>query len=180
MILVVGVAGSGKSTQSQLLAEVKKWKWISMGQLLRESLSGELANEMNSGNLLDDEKVEGILYAELKKLGNNQKIILDGFPRRASQADWLVSTANELCDGIEAVIHLTAESSVVLERLLNRGRQDDKPEAINKRFLEYELDIKPLLEALRQDGIPVIDVNGEDNPNTVHENICESLKKVGL
>ena len=150
MIIVVGVAGSGKSTQSKLLADAESWCWISMGQLLRGALRGSLRDQMNSGKLLDNDTVQAILIQELTKTMPNYKVILDGFPRRAVQAEWLLGAVKELGSDIDAIVHLSAHEPIVLERLLQRGRPDDKPDAINERFLEYEQDIKPLLELFAQ------------------------------
>lgn len=180
MILVVGVAGSGKSTQSTMIADNEGWCWISMGQLLRNSLTGKLEKEMNSGKLLDDEKVESILKAELEKVAPVCRVVLDGFPRRVVQAHWLLQTAEEIGDSIEAVVHLQAHENVVLNRLLSRGRQDDRPEAINERFIEYENDIKPLLELFASKNIPIIEVDGEMAPELVHAAIMNKLNKVGI
>lgn len=180
MIIVVGVAGSGKSTQSRMLAEHEGWCWISMGQLLRNKLTGELADEMNSGKLLDDTKVTQILKDELTTQIPKCKVILDGFPRRVIQATWLIEAISELGDSVEAVVHLQAKEEVVLDRLLQRGRPDDKPDAINERFLEYEQDIKPLLDLFAKNGVPIVEVNGEQNQHIVQAAIRTGLEKAGI
>lgn len=180
MIIVVGVAGSGKSTQSKLLATAQGWHWISMGKLLRSSLSGHLEQEMNSGRLLNDNEVEAILETELRNIAGTHKIILDGFPRRVAQTEWLLSTARAINEKVEAIVHLKAHEEVVLERLLHRGRPDDKPAAINERFLEYEKDIKPLLEVFANKGIPIIEVNGEQPAEVVYADIKKGLVKAGI
>lgn len=180
MIIVVGVAGSGKSTQSRLLADTEGWCWISMGQLLRDTLTGELEHELNSGKLLDDEKVQAVLLAKLKDTVPHCKVVLDGFPRRLMQANWLLAVIREVGNSIEAIVHLNAHQEVVWDRLLHRGRQDDEPDAITERFKEYENDIKPLLALFSENGVPIIEVNGEQSPEAVQADICDGLTKIGI
>ncbi len=180
MIIVVGVAGSGKSTQSKMLAEVEGWRWISMGELLRAALQGDLREEMNSGKLLDDATVQSILIQELTKDVPQRNVILDGFPRRVIQAEWLIDAVNKMGSTIDAVVHLSAHEPIVLERLLQRGRPDDKPEAINERFLEYENDIKPLLELFANRGVPIVEVNGEQQPKDVQSDVRSGLEEAHI
>lgn len=180
MILVVGVAGSGKSTQSELLADNSGWVWLSMGQILRSAITGETADVMKTGKLIDDAQTQNILLAELNKYMPEKKVILDGFPRRPAQAQWLIETLANMDDSIEAVVHLNAHENVVLERLLSRGRQDDHKDAINERFEEYEKQIKPLLDMLVGHNVITVKVDGEKSPHEVHAQIMEGLEKAGV
>lgn len=180
MILVFGVAGSGKSTQSELLSQIDGWHWVSMGQLFRNNLQGDLREAMNQGKLMDDSVAEQLLDDELQRLVGKEVIILDGFPRRIAQADWLMQNLADRGDSIQAVIHISARQDVVLERLLQRGRTDDKPDAINERFSEYEQVIKPLLDLFRAKSVPVIEVNGEQTPQAVQHDIRTALQTEGI
>lgn len=180
MILVFGVAGSGKSTQSELLAELEGWHWVSMGQLFRNNIQGDLREAMNQGKLMEDSIAEQLLDTELQKLENKKMIVLDGFPRRIAQAEWLMQSIGSRGDSIQAVIHISANQEVVRKRLLQRGRTDDKPDAITERFYEYEQVIKPLLDLFRQKAIPVIEVNGEQTPAEVQRDIRNSLQDNGV
>jgi adenylate kinase len=179
MILVLGVAGSGKSTQSQLLANKGNRRWLSMGQLLRNQMHGNLLGKMNSGKLLSDEQVQPVLLQALTNL-NGQKVVLDGFPRSPSQADWLTDTTKHLQDDIELVIHLRADENTVVDRLLKRGRNDDIMVAINERLTEYQVVIKPVIDLFKQNGVPVIDINANQTPDAVHEDIINAINNLGI
>lgn len=179
MILVLGVAGSGKSTQSQLLASISKRQWLSMGQLLRNQIEGSLLDTMNSGRLLTDSQVEPILLQALSNLKGN-KVVLDGFPRSTSQAQWLIEATSNLGDTLELVVHLQAEENIVVDRLIKRGRNDDVMTAINERLSEYQMVIKPVIDLFKQNGVPVIDVNANQLPNKVHDDIIIAINKLGI
>lgn len=180
MILIIGVAGSGKSTQSRMLASKKGWVWLSMGDLLRRSLEGVVEKQMLKGKLVDDAVVIEILEKEIKGLDTNKEILLDGFPRSFSQMPWLLESSNNLGTPVRAVVHLSAHKDVVMERLLNRGRVDDSPEAISKRFAEYERDILPILDMLREKAIPIVEVNAEQSEEKVHQDIVNGLGEAGI
>ncbi|MCU0667626.1 MAG: nucleoside monophosphate kinase [Patescibacteria group bacterium] len=179
IILVFGVAGSGKSTQSQLLADELGLIWLSMGQIIRDELtSGPLADHINSGKLLDDEMVKGLIIKNIDKVPTGKSIVLDGFPRRISQAKWLQDYFRSRSMVIKVAVHLAADYNIVTERLLKRGRTDDVPNAIKERFYEYENEIKPILEFLQSENVPVLEFDAEQPINVVHNDIVSGLKKV--
>jgi adenylate kinase len=176
IFVVLGLAGSGKSTQSKLLAENNNYTWLSVGQLLREKITGHLKEEMLTGKVLDENIVTSIVEPELK-LNNAQDhtIVLDGYPRGKEQADWLISkqSSGELV--LRAVVHIKTREEMAKERLLSRGRQDDNEEAIAERFLEYEHTIKPIIEEFKNNSIPVVSVNGEQSIAEVQNEILLAI-----
>jgi adenylate kinase family enzyme len=68
----------------------------------------------------------------------------------------------------------------VRERVLKRGRPDDTPETISKRFQEYYAITEPVLEYLKQQGAKVYDVNGDQEPETVHQDVRRALERAKL
>lgn len=180
MILVFGVAGSGKSTQSQLLVDKSDRIWISMGQLFRDKMAKEMAEYIKTGKLVSDEVTMGLLKKELNEQLPDHKIILDGFPRRIGQAKWLIQNLPQMGDAIEAAIHLVANEETVKQRMFDRGRSDDSLQAITKRFEEFRNEVEPTLEYIANQNIPVLEINGEQLPEEIHENIYSSLVKIGV
>ena len=94
MLLILGVAGSGKSTQSNLLATQEGMVALSVGELLRRITPSEKQQKMLSGALLDDDYVISAVETELKRLASVSEVILDGFPRTEKQALWLLEQRN--------------------------------------------------------------------------------------
>ena len=90
MIILVGVAGSGKSTQSKLLCDYSSLQKLSVGELLRNNLSDDHKQDMLAGKVLADKEVIGYLEKELNERGDDPELILDGFPRSVGQANWLI------------------------------------------------------------------------------------------
>jgi len=89
VIILLGVAGSGKSEQGRLLADEYGYAWISTGEILRVLITGKRRHEMLAGRLLSDEEMIQIMDRFLCNR-HNQEFILDGFPRTIPQTDWLL------------------------------------------------------------------------------------------
>jgi adenylate kinase len=175
MIVLMGVAGSGKSMQGRLQADEHGYAWISTGEILRVLITGKRRQEMLQGNLLNDEEMIKVLDTVFNVIDTKQQFILDGFPRTVVQADWLLENVDKGRFSLTAVIHLSASKDIVRERLKKRGRQDDNEEAITKRFDEYEAVTVPIINHFRQLGIHVYDIDGGKDPTTVHQEITRII-----
>jgi adenylate kinase len=179
MIILVGVAGSGKSTQSNLLCGSSHFQKLSVGELLRNNLSDDHKQDMLAGKVLADKEVIGYLEKELNDRGDDPELILDGFPRSVGQAEWLIDRVESGKLNVTAVVHLNLDIKSAKHRLVDRGRMDDHEPAISERFKEYELTIKPILKTLKEDGIPIIDIHAEQTEQQVHDEIVKKLLAIG-
>lgn len=175
MIIFMGVAGAGKSVQGKLLADRVGLPWLSTGEFFRMLVSGQKRKDMVAGKLLGDHDTISLVQKVFAIVGTDQEFVLDGFPRTLPQADWLLSQVKHGQLSITAVVQLNTPESIVQKRLLDRGRQDDTAEAISRRFEEYHQLTIPIIEAFREFGIRVIDINGDDDVKTIHENIVKAL-----
>jgi adenylate kinase len=175
VIVLMGVAGTGKSMQGKLLADEHGFPWISTGEILRVLVTGKRRQEMLQGKLLSDDEVIKVLDKVLELIDTNQRFVLDGFPRTVEQADWLLEQAKNGRFKISAVIHLMASEKVVKNRLIERGRVDDTEEAINKRFEEYRNVTLPIIDHFRKEGIQVYDIDAAQSPRTVHDQIVNYI-----
>lgn len=175
MILFMGVAGAGKSMQGRMLADKLALPWLSTGEFLRMLISGQRRKDMLEGKLLKDEEIIGLVQKIFNVVDVKHEFILDGFPRSAAQAEWLLMQNKYGQLKLSAVINLQASKEAVKQRLLERGRLDDTEDAINERFAEYEAAIVPILEQFKNAGVKIIDVDAERHPAEVHADIMSRL-----
>jgi adenylate kinase len=171
MIILMGVAGAGKSMQGRLFADEHGYAWVSTGELFRILVTGKRRQEMLEGKLLSDDEVIELVDKTLNLIDVSQEFVLDGFPRTTTQAGWLLAQVHSSRLHLTAVFNLVATPAVVKRRLLKRGRQDDTEEAIAKRFVEYETMTMPIVNYIRQEGAPVYDIDANKDPITVHDQI---------
>ena len=82
MIVFFGPAGAGKSMQGQILAARMDWRWLSAGQILRDTRDPEISRTIRRGELVPHEAITRIMSDAIKKAGDIDQIILDGFPRK--------------------------------------------------------------------------------------------------
>jgi len=180
MIILLGVPGSGKSTQGQLLADRGKLKWISMGEILREKASPEQKQRMASGNLLGSQETIDILMPVLSELGDQPELILDGFPRNVEQAKWILDQAKNGALKVSALVHLFAEEPVVEKRLMARGRSDDTPQTIANRFNIYQQTFQPVIELLKNGGVPILEIDADQTPQAILQDIVKALSAANI
>lgn len=180
MILLMGIAGSGKGTQGALLSKTINYHIISTGELLRAYGSKDQHSRMLKGVILGDEEVTAMLDTALADLDNQNNVILDGYPRTITQADWLLEAAKTGRFKLSGVVLLEASKQAVKDRLKERGREDDHDTAIDARFTEYEQATLPIIEHLREAGVPIFRINGEQLVGQVQAEITKRLKDAAI
>lgn len=176
MILLMGIAGSGKGTQGKMLADQYGFHLISMGDVVRMYVTGEQRQSMLAGNLLGDQEIIEIVDKVLGSLPKDEEVLLDGFPRTIVQAQWLMEQAKADRFKLETVFHLVASREAVKARLLGRARIDDKEEAIEARFDEYERSTAPVLKWLADNGVEVLNIDAERPATVVNAELVNHLK----
>lgn len=157
MIVLMGMAGSGKGTQGKALSEIFGWRWLSVGEAIRET--GGYEEIINAGHLIPDEDVIELMNRQIEKAEDEGfDLILDGYPRDEFQAKYVVENMAEKIDG---VIVLVVPREELLERLALRGRDDDKERAsIERRFDVFVKNAQPILDLFAEAGVPIERVDG--------------------
>jgi adenylate kinase len=161
-----------------MLADELALPWLSTGEFLRMLVSGDRRRDMLAGRLLEDREIIQLVQKIFAMINVHEEFILDGFPRTVSQADWLLNQHKHGQLDVTAVIHLTVDEETVLDRLLQRGRQDDHKEAILERFREYEEVTKPILDHFKQAKVPVFDIDGQDKIGVIHREIKQAIASI--
>jgi adenylate kinase len=125
-IVLLGAPGSGKGTQSQLLVKTYGVPQISTGDLLREAVAhgtdlGLRAKAaIDSGALVADAIVLGMIRERMAQPDAANGFILDGYPRNLAQAAALEQLLAELGKPLEAVVLLNLDLGILFKRLTGR------------------------------------------------------------
>lgn len=180
MIIFFGPAGAGKSVQGQMLAARMGWRWLSAGQILRDTHDTEIVQLMHQGKLVPHEFITRIMGEAIAKAGDIDQVILDGFPREMPQAEWLVNSKTDHGRDISIVIVLEVPREELLKRLSIRGRADDTPEAIDQRLHIYRQEMYPVLGLFSDQHIPVVHIDGVGNVGEIHDRIFSELQSRGI
>jgi adenylate kinase len=119
--VMMGVQGSGKGTQSEMLCADLDMVHISVGDMFRwhvqnhTKLGALVRRTMNAGRLVDDDLVQSTVRDRLDQHDWNFGFVVDGFPRNAAQAEFFMENYD-----IDAVIVLDIPDEEVRRRVLSR------------------------------------------------------------
>ncbi|MDP1784303.1 MAG: adenylate kinase [Sulfuricurvum sp.] len=121
-IILLGAPGAGKGTQAQFLTKAFDIPQISTGDMLRAAIKagselGKLAKSfMDSGKLVTDEIIIGLVKERITQDDCKNGFLLDGFPRTVPQADALM----EAGVAIDAVIEIDVPDEEIVKRMSGR------------------------------------------------------------
>jgi adenylate kinase len=180
MIIFFGPAGAGKSVQGQILAARHGWRWLSAGQLLRDTHNPELLKQMSTGGLVTNNAANQVVADALHRSKDIDHVIMDGFPRALDQAKWLVSILPEHDRTIRLVVVLEVPKDEIIRRLHLRGRADDTPQAIEERLHIYRQEIYPILTYLTEQKVHIAHIDGTGTVGQVHDRIETELAACSL
>lgn len=136
-IILLGAPGSGKGTQSQRLVDRHGIPQISTGDLLRAAVKNgtplglRAKAAMDSGNLVDDETVLGMIRERLAEDDAQRGFILDGFPRTLVQARALDDMLREMGKPLDSVVLLEVDYGELARRISGRRSCQDCGKVFN-------------------------------------------------
>ena len=177
-IILMGIQGSGKSTQGNLLSEKLGIPYLSTGHIFRDlakektKLGRYIKEVMTAGYLIPDKKTLDIVSEYLSRPEYNQGYILDGFPRTVEQV-------KAFKENIDKVFYLRVSDKEALWRLSYRNdhtREDETLAAIRKRIELFHKFTEPVLEYYRTKEI-LVEVDGERTIEEIHQEIMGNIRK---
>ncbi len=204
-ILILGPQGSGKGTQAKLIADRLGFIHLSTGQMLRDIAKNDvnLANTLDQGLLLPDKKLLEYLFSYLEKNNLYDKLIIDGSPRTLYQYQEIIKWFKSKGKPISLAIYLDISDAEATRRLSARRqhkitgeiynlvtnppssdiketdliqREDDMPEAIQKRLNAFHTQTEPIVKLMQADGI-LFKVDGERPIEEIYLDIEKEVEK---
>lgn len=184
-LILLGAPGAGKGTQAEILSRRYSVPTISTGNILRAAMKngtpvGLQAKEyVESGRLVPDEVIIGIVQERLAQDDCKNGYILDGMPRTIPQAealeehgidiDWALSieisdreiiermAGRRTCNECGASFHIVSNPPKVAGKCDSCGgelgiRKDDAPETVKARLATYHTETEPLKDFYAKRG----------------------------
>jgi adenylate kinase len=161
-ILLLGPPGAGKGTQGKILAERLGIPKFATGDLIRDAiakgtpLGREAKAVYDSGALVRDDLIMGIVREELARDAAQHGVVFDGVVRTIPQAEGVARLLAERGRKIDNVIFFDVSDAEILARIAKRrgieGRSDDEPESVKRRLEAYRTQTAPVLDWYEERG----------------------------
>ena len=205
--IFIGRSGSGKGTQAVLLRQyleriefesngdgqglleprgMKNVFHVTTGDLFRsfvkeETYTSKLVKEALEKGLLMPDFLAVLMWGTFfsKNLTGNEHIIGDGMPRKLKEAEMLLGGMKFYKREKPIILFLDVSRDSVVERLIKRGRSDDKKiEAINERMAYYEKDVIPVIDYFKTSpDCDFIHIDGEPSIPEIYKDILKKLEE---
>ncbi len=207
-LILLGAPGAGKGTQAEIICQKNHIPTISTGNILREALKSgtemglKAKTFMESGQLVPDEILIGIIKDRLQEDDCKNGFILDGFPRTIPQAEALDGMGIK----IDAVLDIEVPDEEIVARMSGRRvcescgasyhvlykqpkedgkcdscagalvqRKDDHPDTVKERLAVYHTQTEPLKEYYSKQGKLLV-VHGQDAVEATTKLVLEALE----
>jgi adenylate kinase len=188
-LIIYGAEGSGKGTQAQLLGQKLSLPVYTSGDLVRESAQNDTGplgdacrTALSSGTYVSNEHMFSLWEKRLESDQAKNGFLLDGFPRNATQAQFLMEVVKKSGYSIDKVIHLHISDDESIKRLSLRNRKlftgsdesHDSPDRVKKRLAQYRAQEKELLDFFSAQNL-VVTVNAAQAREQVFADTVQAL-----
>ena len=166
-LILLGAPGAGKGTQAEIISEKYNIPTISTGNIIRAALKNgtemglKAKAYIDSGRLVPDDVVIGIIKERLAQDDCNGGFILDGFPRTIPQAEAL----DNMNIAVDAALSIEVADREIVKRMLGRR-------VCEKCGASYHIEFKkPKAEGVCDACGGALIIRKDDEPDTVHDRL---------
>ncbi|HTE48754.1 MAG TPA: nucleoside monophosphate kinase [Candidatus Paceibacterota bacterium] len=183
-----GIVGSGKGTQVKLLQgflkkDGRECVYIGTGEIFRKLIESDNENAqvlkqmINAGKLISDSDTNKLVADAVKShFSPDKHLLFDGYPRTVPQSQYFATLMRTLPRKDIKIIYLELSKEEAMKRNLLRGRHDDTPEGLAKRFDEYVNNVVPAMNYFKnKENYVIYSINGEQTVENVHKDIIKAL-----
>ena len=206
-IILLGAPGAGKGTQAEIICEKLSIPTISTGNILRAAMKEgtemglKAKSFIESGALVPDEVIIGIVKERLAADDCKNGFILDGVPRTIAQA----KAIDEMGIKIDMALDIEVKDETIIERVGGRRvcacgasyhikykpskvegvcdacgaalttRKDDEPQTVLDRLTTYHELTEPLKDFYREKGI-LVEIGGEGSVEETTQLVLKALE----
>jgi len=202
--VLFGPPGAGKGTQAEIIVEITGKPQVSTGDMLRSAVSQgtklglEAKVFMESGKLVPDQVIIGLIEDRLNEPDASNGVLFDGFPRTIPQAEALAEITE-----VSAVISIEVPDEDIVNRIVGRRmdpitgeiyhvlfkppppgtesrlvqRKDDNEDTVRMRLAAYHEQTKPLGEWYSNRGILAI-VDGTGTIQEVGHSVAKAVRSI--
>ncbi len=203
-IVLFGPPGAGKGTQAEIIVEMTGKPQVSTGDMLRSAVSQgtelglEAKTYMESGQLVPDQVIIGLIEGRLNEPDASNGVLFDGFPRTIPQAEALAGITE-----VSAVISIEVPDEDIVNRIVGRRmdpetgeiyhvsfkppppevegrliqRKDDNEDTVRSRLAAYYEQTKPLGDWYGNMGILAI-VDGTGSIQDVSQSVANAVRSL--
>ncbi len=203
-IVLFGPPGAGKGTQAEIIVEMTGKPQVSTGDMLRSAVSQgtelglEAKTYMESGQLVPDQVIIGLIEGRLNEPDASNGVLFDGFPRTIPQAEALAGITE-----VSAVISIEVPDEDIVNRIVGRRmdpetgeiyhvsfkppppevegrliqRKDDNEDTVRSRLAAYYEQTKPLGDWYGNMGILAI-VDGTCSIQDVSQSVANAVRSL--
>jgi len=209
-IVLLGAPGAGKGTQAEKIIAKFGLAHISTGDILRKAVADQTPlgmqakGYMDSGELVPDFVVIGLVKSRLSEPDAAAGFILDGFPRTVNQAEALDAALAEMGKRIDTAVAIKVDPEVIVGRLTARRtcrdcgkifnvtgradlvacescggeiyqRDDDNEITVRNRLAVYDRSTAPLIDYYRRKGV-LSEIDGDRPADQVFADVRSALE----
>ncbi len=194
LFIFMGRSGSGKGTQIELLQSYLKEKDPQTNQqnfvcgdqfrafFKNESpLSTLVKTSYSRGEYQPDFFATTLYFFEIfKTINTTDHLFFDGYPRSARQLIELKELLVYIGKTHATVIDISVTGEEVIKRILLRtGRTDDTQEGAEKRQIEFDRAVIPVIQAIQDDSFfTYLKIDGMPSPDVVHQNVLQAISPI--
>jgi adenylate kinase family enzyme len=193
-VIFIGRSGCGKGTQAALLKdrihtkdkEKRHILYVETGEKFRQFVRGKSFSATRSNKVYESGERQpnflgAYMWSEMliEELEDNMHVIFDGVARSRPEAEMLTTALEFYGREKPTVVYINVSRKWSEDRLLARGRSDDKTlDKINKRLDWFERDAMPSLDYFKSNPFyRYLEVNGEQSIEQVFEDLISHYDK---